>query len=204
MCARVARRSIACALVLLLAAGCGGSDAAQEPDAEAADDPAAVEVVEPIEPPAPKPVAAPLADPLEGTWWVLAPALPYMAFRATLVAPQPPGDELTGSWVSFDWRGSSESDGLMRLSKPVKVKATRNGDQLVIDAPSPMLDANGSPNGHSGIWSLSLRRASLPGEALRYAGRARHPGSPTARARRWTSCATSAPGRNHSGPPPST
>jgi hypothetical protein len=164
-------RAAACALALLLLAGCSGSEPEADDLTEGGEDLAAVEVVEP---PAPPPVVAPLADPLEGTWWVLAPGLPYMAFRANLVAPQTKSDELAGSWVSFDWRGSSDVDSLMRLSKPVSIRATRDGDAVVIEGPSPMLDANGNPNGHSGAWSLSLRRTSLPGEALRYAGRSRH------------------------------
>jgi len=170
----VSRRSpvaVACALALLLLVGCDGSKSEPAVDAGVGEVPPAVEVVEPPDPPAP---VAPLADPLQGTWWVLAPGLPYMAFRATLAVPDSPGDVLDGSWVSFDWRGSSDTESIMRISRPVAIRATRNGDALVIDGPSPMLDANGSPNGHNGPWSLTLRRTSLPGEPLRYSGRSRH------------------------------
>lgn len=129
------------------------------------------ETLEPL--PAP-PSAAPRDDPLEGTWWVFLPSLPYMAFRANLTAPDPPGDVLDGSWVSFDWRRTSDSGSLARLSKRVAIRATRDGDRLTIEGPAPMLDADGNPNGHSGLWLLRLRQVGLAGETSRYSGRSRH------------------------------
>jgi hypothetical protein len=166
---RTKRLSLSLGLLMALATACDGS--ATDPAANLEAGGTAGESVDPI---VSAPPAAPLADPLEGTWWILSSDLPYMGLRAEIVAPTADDNSLDGSWVSFDWRGSADAASLLRLSKPVAIRATRDGDTLQIEGAAPMLGANGNPNGHRGHWSLTLRRASLLGEALRYSGRSHH------------------------------
>ncbi len=141
-------------------------------------------------PPAPMPAAEParfspdtpgapgMDDPLAGTWWALAPSRPYMGLRLVLVGTSTPS-ELTGSWILFDWRATTQPESLVRRSRPVELHALRDGQpsaptSLTVTGPSPMLDENGLPNGQRGTWRLELRPNNLPGEELRFFGRAIH------------------------------
>jgi hypothetical protein len=115
------------------------------------------------------------ADPLAGTWWILTPTHPFFALRLSLVGTESP-ERLEGSWVSFDWRASSQAESLVRRSKAVRVSAQRTGppespERLVIEGPRPMLDENGVPNGQHGTWRIDLTPSQLPGETPRFQGR---------------------------------
>ena len=139
--------------------------------------PAAVPAAPPAAAPAPAstssaaitpPGASPSDDPLKGTWWVLLPDRPYIAFCLSLADRH--GDQVEGSWTSFDWLATRQDDDLRHKSKGVKVTGQLKGAQLTIRGAEPMLDANGSPNGQRGDWTLVLKVSNLPGEALRYSG----------------------------------
>ncbi|HTE05829.1 MAG TPA: hypothetical protein VK824_06510 [Planctomycetota bacterium] len=117
-------------------------------------------------------------DPAAGTWWVLAPAHPYLALRLSLVGTDD-AHALVGHWISFDWRASRQAEALVRRSKPVAVRATRAGTPaapgaFVVDGPMPMLDEDNVPNGQHGSWHLQLQPANLPGEPLRFHGTGVH------------------------------
>jgi hypothetical protein len=113
-------------------------------------------------------------DPLSGTWWVLAGDLPIRAFRMNIAPAGDPAGAHEGSWVSFDWRATTDEEQLVRRSKPVAIATHDEGELLVIDGPSPMLTDRGEPNGRRGTWRLDLRPSNMPGEPVRYSGRAVH------------------------------
>ncbi len=112
------------------------------------------------------PVASDRGD-IAGTWWVLTPELPYLGLRLEL-RPTRVQDTLEGTCVAFDWRGTESGDALYRASRPVSVRATARvqGQQLAlsVSGPTPMISAEGNPNGMSGRWQL---RASVSLEAER-------------------------------------
>jgi hypothetical protein len=166
-------RSLACALLVLCSCGPGDGPAADEPATAAAPQAPAAQPA-----PVPAPEAVDPDEPVAGLWWVFSPSFPIRAFRASL-EPGHDDDERGGTWVSFDWRGTTEEQSLQRRSKPVRITARSSGSQLVIEGPSPMLTESGKPNGQSGHWRLALRRAELPGETPRWSGVAVHDGGLT-------------------------
>ncbi len=104
-----------------------------------------------------------------GAWWAVSRELPWCAFRLELEADVDP-DAWTGSWTSFDWRGSAGADALARPSLPVAISARREGDALVVTGPAPQFDVSGVPNGERGRWELRVRRVNAPGKEDRYGG----------------------------------
>lgn len=156
-----------CALLVLVSA-CG--------PAEDADGAAATQPPAPHATPEPKPAIDP-NDPVAGLWWVYAPKFPIHAFRISLEPGA--GETRAGTWVTFDWRGTTDPETLARRSKPVRIEAKGDSRQMIIEGPAPMLTDAGQPNGHSGRWRLDLRRAELPGEPLRWSGTATHDGGMT-------------------------
>lgn len=110
-----------------------------------------------------------------GDWWVLCTDLPHQAFKLSLLAPQETEGFWEGSWISFDWRGTSHPGALSRASAAVAVSAHRGADgTIVITGPVPQIDAQGLPTGETGSWDLTVQRTSLTGQPLRYSGLIRH------------------------------
>ncbi len=172
----VAVRLVAAAL-LTLATACGNGRAAAD---SAADGAAAREAGPNLPtgaPVAPEPEPEPPAsstDALAGTWWLLMPDLPMLAYRVNIGAAAAPEAERDGLWVSFDWRGTREPELLVRRSSSAAITASLAGDTIMISGPSPMLTDKGVPNGHRGVWRLQLRNTSMPGEQPRWTGHAWH------------------------------
>ena len=162
----MSRRSLTCALLVLCACGPADGSGANEPSAaepRQADAP----------PAAPGAEAADPDDAVAGLWWVFAPTFPNRAFLVSL-EPGQDGEDRGGTWVSFDWRGTTDPESLQRRSKPVRITARSNGTQVHVEGPAPMLTESGQPTGQSGSWQLDLRRAELPGEPPRWSGVANH------------------------------
>ena len=117
--------------------------------------------------------AIPPEDPLAGTWWCLLPEQAWLSLRLGVTLPEE-GNGRSGRWITFDWSASVDENTLQRRSKPVAVALEHEGELLSIEGPAPMLTEKGEPNGQRGTWRLELRLASLPGEPLRFTGRAFH------------------------------
>lgn len=164
------RSSLLCALLAVCA--CGRIESPDESKPADAAAPAAASQ--------PEPAAAEVDpdDPLAGLWWVFAPTVPIRAFRVSL-SPGKDGETRSGTWVTFDWRSTTDADALQRRSKPVRITATSSGSSLVLEGPTPMLTEGGQPNGQSGRWRIELRRGGLPGEPPRWSGTAVHDGGMT-------------------------
>lgn len=160
------RSGLACALLTLCA--CGPAGGADEPASATARRAEAAQ-------PAPEPGAETIDpdDPIAGLWWVVLPSFPIRAFRVSLEAGQD-GETRGGTWVTFDWRSTTEPESLQRRSKPVRITARSSGTQVVLEGPAPMLTESGEPNGQSGQWRVELRRSELPGEPPRWSGMAVH------------------------------
>ena len=159
------------ALVVALACGPMPGDDEPTPTESAPAAPARPLATTPLE--AAPPVDA-TAFTLTGTWWALAPSLPFMALRMDLVETGSDG-VWEGNWITFDWRASADGADLARRSRPVTIAGRSNGeDGFVITGPSPQIDASGNPNGNRGRWELTVKRSSLPGEPLRLSGLAVH------------------------------
>jgi len=109
----------------------------------------------------------------EGHWWVLSLELPVQGLSLNL-EPTADANRWEGSWVSFDWRGSSDQQQLARVSRPVEVSARREGELMIIVGAVPQVDARGRPTGRRGDWELRVTRSSLPGQPLHYTGHMLH------------------------------
>ena len=160
------RSSLLCALLAVCA--CGRMESPDDSKSSDAAAPAAAGQAQPAEAEPADP-----DDPLAGLWWVLMPSFPIRAFRVSL-SPGKDGETRTGTWVTFDWRSTTDADALQRRSKPVRITATASGASLVLEGPTPMLTEGGAPNGQSGRWRIELRRSDMPGEPLRWSGTAVH------------------------------
>ena len=171
MCGVTACRSFftPCALILLAFLAAPGCQ--REQDVPPDDSSEANATPAPAAPVLSPPVGEPAS--LTGTWYVLAPELPYRGLLVTLQETSSP-DAWEGSWLSFDWRGSR--DGLLhRSSLRVAVSAHRVGNDLVITGHAPQINQSGLPNGDEGLWELTVQRKSLAGEELSFTGRLVNP-----------------------------
>jgi hypothetical protein len=114
-----------------------------------------------------------------GDWWVICAELPHQAFKLSLLAPDERVDFWEGSWIMFDWRGTSQAGALARASAAVAVNAHRGANgMIIITGPVPQIDAQGLPTGETGAWELAVQLISLTGQRLRYSGSMRHSSDP--------------------------
>ncbi|GJM20898.1 MAG: hypothetical protein DHS20C15_08130 [Planctomycetota bacterium] len=169
--AYLAARRSALVVTILIVSACGSGDSAAETTAPPATNTTPPNTGAPAVESVTNQTGQAAPEQLAGTWWVFVPEQPQRAFRATLVATDHE-QHFRGSWVSFDWRGTSRPETLHRMTKPVEIQAEHSDGRLFVRGPAPQIDAtSGQPTGAHGSWELRVRLASLPGEPLRFTGR---------------------------------